>query len=106
MFPPVTTSVLRLSSISQIDAFTGDFASAYNRAVALDQKIMSAASQISSQYSDIVALATRQTMGALDFTVGTDQNGHIIPDDVKIFMKNLGTDRFVSSSLLLVNSMI
>ena len=28
-------------------------------------------------------------MGALDFTVGTDSSGHIVPGDVKIFMKNL-----------------
>lgn len=63
--------------------------------MALDQKIMSAASQISSQYSDILSLGTRQTMGALDFTVGTDSSGRIVPDDVKIFMKNLGTDRLV-----------
>ena len=63
--------------------------------MALDQKIMSAASQISPQYSDILSLSTQQTMGALDFTVGTDSSGHILPDDVKIFMKNLGTDGFV-----------
>ncbi len=56
---------------------------------------MSAAAKISSQYSDIVSLATRQTMSALDITMGTDSSGIPIPSDIKIFMKNLGTDRFV-----------
>ena len=62
--------------------FTADFAAAHDRAVVLDQKIMSAASQISPQYSDILSLGTRQTMGALDFTVGTDSSGRIVPGDV------------------------
>ena len=81
--------------------FTGDYAAAHDRAVALDQKIMGAAEKISSQYSDIVALATRQTMSSLDVTVGTDSSGNLAPDDVKVFMKNLGTNGFVL--YLLVN---
>ncbi|KAI1795670.1 hypothetical protein LXA43DRAFT_1058371 [Ganoderma leucocontextum] len=79
-----------------IDAFTGDYAGAHDRAVALDQKIMSAAAKVSSQYSDIVSLATRQTMSALDITVGTDSSKNLLPSDIKIFMKNLGTDRRVN----------
>nr|VWP00989.1 Uncharacterized protein [Ganoderma boninense] len=76
-----------------IDTFTGDYSGALSRAVALDQKIMNDAAKISSQYSDIVTLSVRQTMSALDFTVGTDSKGNLQPNDVKIFMKNLGTDR-------------
>ena len=83
-----------------MDAFTGDYAGAHDRAVALDQNIMSSAAKISSQYSDIVSLATRQTMSTLDFTVGTDSNGNLVPGDIKIFMKNQGTDRFVFSLTL------
>ncbi|KAM5534566.1 hypothetical protein V8D89_011770 [Ganoderma adspersum] len=80
-----------------IDAFTGDYAGAFGRAVALDQKIMSAAAKISPQYSDIVSLATRQTMAALDITVGTDLGTvTLLPGDVKIFMKNLGSGRRVN----------
>ena len=56
---------------------------------------MNDAAKISSQYSDLVSLATRQSMSALDFTVGTDSNGDVVQDDVKTFMKNLGTDQFV-----------
>lgn len=63
--------------------------------MALDRKIMSAAAEFSPQYSDIVSLATRQAMSTLDFTVGTDSYGNVVPGKVKIFMKNLGTDRFV-----------
>ncbi|KAI1795669.1 hypothetical protein LXA43DRAFT_991614 [Ganoderma leucocontextum] len=79
-----------------IDAFTGDYAGAHDRAVALDQKIMSAAAKVSSQYSDIVSLAMRQTMSALDITVGTDSSGNLVQSDIMIFMKNLGTDRRVN----------
>ncbi|PIL35870.1 hypothetical protein GSI_01530 [Ganoderma sinense ZZ0214-1] len=81
---------------SVIDAFTGDYSGAHDRAVALDQKIMGAANEISSQYADVVALATRQAMGALDLTVGADSSGNVFPGDVKVFMKNLGTDRRVN----------
>ena len=90
--PPL---IFPLSLLSQIDAFTGDYAGAHDRAVALDQKVMSAAAKVSSQYSDIVSLATRQTMSALDITVGTDSSQNPVPGDVKIFMKNLGTDGLV-----------
>ena len=79
----------------QIDAFTGDYSGALSRAVALDQKILNAAAKISSQYSDIVSLAMRQAMGTFDITAGTDSNGNLIASDVKVFMKNLGTDQFV-----------
>ena len=62
---------------------------------------MSDASNVrSSQYADIVALSTRQTMSALDITVGTDASGSIVvPSDIMIFMKNIGTDRFVLPTL-------
>ena len=63
--------------------------------MALDQKITSDAAKISSQYSDLVSLATRQAMSTLDITAGTDSSGKLVPGDVKIFMKNVGTDLFV-----------
>ena len=58
---------------------------------------MSDAAKISSEYSDIVSSALRQGMGTLDITVGTNSNGSVVPDDLKIFMKNTGTDQFVLS---------
>ena len=76
--------------------FVNDYSKAHDRAVALDHKITSAAGKISSHYSDIVSLATRQVMSTLDITVGTTSNGKsVVPGDVKIFMKNVGTDTFV-----------
>ncbi|KAM5540211.1 hypothetical protein V8D89_006030 [Ganoderma adspersum] len=94
--PYYVTQYPAVEDVVSIDAFTGDYAGAYSRAVALDQKIMGAAAKISSQYSDIVSLATRQTMSTLDFTVGTDSNGNLVHDDIKLFMKNLGTDRRIN----------
>lgn len=76
--------------------FTNDYAAALERAIALDQKIMGDAARVqSSQYADIVSLATRQTMSAIDITVGDDSSGNPVPNDTMVFMKNMGTDRFV-----------
>ena len=61
---------------------------------------MTAANSISSQYSDIVSLAMRQAMGSMEITVGTNSNGSVVPSDLKIFMKNIGTDQFVLSLTL------
>ena len=88
--------VCPLSFLSQIDAFTGDSQAAYNRAVALDKKIMDAAAAVSSAYTDIVSLATRQTLGALDITVSNGSDGKTNASDVKIFMKDVGTSQCVT----------
>ena len=82
-------------TLLQIDAFTADFSGAHDRAAALDARILGNASAISAQYADLVALATRQAVSALDFTVGTDAKGNVLPWDVKLFMKNIGTDTYV-----------
>ncbi|PIL34513.1 hypothetical protein GSI_03291 [Ganoderma sinense ZZ0214-1] len=95
--PYYVTQYTRIEDVSlavQIDAVTSNFLAALARAVALDQKIMGDATRVhSSQYADIVALSTRQTMGALDITVGTDSNGTVVPGDIMVFMRNTGTDR-------------
>ncbi|TFK89099.1 DUF1793-domain-containing protein [Polyporus arcularius HHB13444] len=82
---------------SAIDAFTADFTAAHDRAVALDQKIMSDASKVSSNYVDLVSLGARQTFGALDITVLADDKGNVDASDVKIFMKDLGTSLRVNA---------
>ena len=61
-----------------------DFSAANDRAVALDQKIMGDAGKISSNYVDLVSLATRQTVAAMDITVQSGQT------DVKTFVKDIG----------------
>ncbi|RPD75342.1 hypothetical protein L226DRAFT_534905 [Lentinus tigrinus ALCF2SS1-7] len=76
---------------SAIDAFTTDFSAAHDRAVALDQKIIGDAAKISSEYVDLASLGARQTFGALDITVLSDDKGNVDASDVKIFMKDVGT---------------
>ena len=75
----------------QIDAFTADFSDAMDRAVALDQKIMDAAAQVSENYVNLVSLGARQTMASLDITVLGNSDGSVDASDVKIFMKDVGT---------------
>ena len=71
------------------------------RATALDARILADAAAVSSAasgggaYAQLVALATRQAVSAIDFTVGTDAKGNVLPWDVKLFMKNIGTDTYV-----------
>ena len=84
----------------QIDAFTADFSDAMNRAVALDQKIMDAAAQISENYVNLVSLGARQTMASLDITVLGNSDGSVDASDVKIFMKDVGTSGCVKGSVL------
>ena len=77
----------------KIDDFLADFDNARSRAKAVDATIMNAASNISSNYVDLVSLATRQTMGALEITVGADAKGTPDPSDVMVFMEDIGTSR-------------
>ena len=79
----------------QIDAFTGDYASALARSIALDTQLKNAAGSISSSYSDLVSLSTRQVFGSLDITVSQDSQGKPDPSDVMVFMKDIGASGFV-----------
>lgn len=89
-----------LNTLSQIDEFVAGFSAAYDRAVALDEKIMNDAAKVSSHYVDLVSFAARQTMGSLDITVGNGADGNLNSSDVKIFVKDIGNSRCV----LLVDS--
>ena len=46
--------------------------------------------QISSQYYDLLALSTRQAMGALDFTILRDSSGNWNTSDVRAFLRGAG----------------
>lgn len=75
----------------QIDAFVQDFSAASDRAQSLDEKIISDAGKISSNYVDLVSLAARQVMGSMDITVlESDSRGSVDGSDVKIFVKDIG----------------
>ncbi|KAK0500754.1 hypothetical protein EDD18DRAFT_1434674 [Armillaria luteobubalina] len=78
-----------------IDFFLLDFSDAKQRAIDLDNKIMSDARQISDSYVDLVTLAARQAL-AIDITVSKDSKGQWNTSDVMTFMKDVGNSRRVN----------
>ncbi|KAJ6534104.1 hypothetical protein B0H19DRAFT_1185261 [Mycena capillaripes] len=79
-----------------IDAFMADFPAARIRALALDQKILQAASAVSQEYADLVSLGTRQAMAGVEITLSVLQNGTFNMSDVKAFMKDVGNSQRVN----------
>ncbi|KIK65828.1 hypothetical protein GYMLUDRAFT_38307 [Collybiopsis luxurians FD-317 M1] len=73
--------------------FMGDASNALERATALDNKIISDANDISSNYADLVSLASRQTMAGMDITVGFGSDGQLNKSDILIFMKDIGNSQ-------------
>lgn len=76
-----------------IDMFLGDFSAALSRATGLDDKIMNDASLISPQYTSLVSLAARQTIGGTEITISMGADGSWNTSDVMIFMKVIGNTR-------------
>ena len=64
-----------------------DFPNSLERAKALDARIFSDASAISSNYADLVSLATRQAMAGMELTVGQDGSAA----NVMMFMQDTGS---------------
>ncbi|KAK0203921.1 hypothetical protein DFS33DRAFT_1275044 [Desarmillaria ectypa] len=79
-----------------INAFLQDFEDAQNRADNLDESILSAARNISSDYGDLVTLAARQTLASTDITVSKAADGSWNSTDIKMFMKDIGSSRRVN----------
>ncbi|KAJ7195683.1 hypothetical protein GGX14DRAFT_674779 [Mycena pura] len=79
-----------------IDAFITDFPSARDRALQLDQKILQDAGRVSSNYADLVSLATRQTMAGVELTVSKNSAGEWNTSDVMAFMKDVGSSQRVN----------
>ncbi|KAJ7585435.1 hypothetical protein C8J56DRAFT_1165854 [Mycena floridula] len=79
-----------------IDSFLEDYPNALQRAVALDQQIMGEAQQVSSDYVDLVSLATRQAL-AVDWTISKTATGEWNMSDVKAFMRDTGGSRRVNA---------
>jgi hypothetical protein len=67
-----------------------NFDSALQTAEKFDASIVTAGSQYSSQYTDLLVLSARQVFGSLDITLSTNTNGRFNMTDVRIFMKNMG----------------
>ncbi|KAK0466307.1 uncharacterized protein EV420DRAFT_1261099 [Desarmillaria tabescens] len=78
-----------------IDSFLNDFSNAKQRAIDLDNKIMSDTRRVSDNYADLVALAARQAL-AVDITVSRDSNGQWNTSDVMSFMRDMGDSRRVN----------
>ncbi|KAK0233833.1 hypothetical protein IW262DRAFT_114330 [Armillaria fumosa] len=78
-----------------IDSFLDDFPNAKQRAIALDDKTMSDARQISDNYADLVTLAARQAL-AVDITVSKDSTGQWNTSDIMTFMRDVGNSRRVN----------
>lgn len=74
----------------QILGVLNDFGDALSNAIALDNQILHDGSQISTNYYDLLALSTRQAMGAIDITVGQDGAGNLNTSDIKAFMRGTG----------------
>ncbi|KAK0196527.1 hypothetical protein F5146DRAFT_1129307 [Armillaria mellea] len=72
-----------------IDFFLSDFPDAKQRAVDLDNKIISEARQISENYADLIALAARQAL-AVDITVSKGSDSQWNTSDIMTFMKDIG----------------
>lgn len=66
------------------------FNDARQRADALDARIIADAQKISSNYSELVALATRGCLGATEITASQGPDGAWNTSDVMIFVKYLG----------------
>jgi hypothetical protein len=69
-----------------------DYSNALSTANALDSKIQSDASQISSDYADLVALSVRQAFGATEVTAGKSSVGGLNSSDILVFLKGRLSD--------------
>ncbi|KAF9445097.1 hypothetical protein P691DRAFT_735541 [Macrolepiota fuliginosa MF-IS2] len=79
------------SSIDQvISTFLSDFSNAMKRSLDFDNKVVSAAAAVSSEYVGIISLVTRQIFAAMDITIPSAQPGQFSDSDVKIFVKDMG----------------
>ncbi|KIK51941.1 hypothetical protein GYMLUDRAFT_180789 [Collybiopsis luxurians FD-317 M1] len=73
--------------------FMSDASNALQRAMSFDRQVISDTIGISSNYTDLVSLASRQVMAGMEITVGTDSNGQLDQSDVLIFMKDIGNSQ-------------
>lgn len=73
-----------------INAFLNDFTSAKSRADTLDAKILTDANGVSSQYTDLVNLAVRQSLGGMVLTIANGSDGNYNESDVMMLVKSIG----------------
>jgi hypothetical protein len=79
-----------------IDFLLGDYNNAVKRADALDARIRADAMAVSpndnEQYYNLVAMAAKQTVAAVDITYAYMEEGRSNKTDIKSFMRNMGFD--------------
>uniref|UniRef100_A0A0W0F8G8 Glutaminase a n=1 Tax=Moniliophthora roreri TaxID=221103 RepID=A0A0W0F8G8_MONRR len=68
-----------------LTAFVSDFSGAKQRSVDLDDKILTAARNVSNNYADLVSLAARQAFGGIETAYAGDSIG--------MFMKDIGNSQ-------------
>ncbi|KAI0310162.1 hypothetical protein OF83DRAFT_1288264, partial [Amylostereum chailletii] len=75
-----------------IDDFLNDFPAALERSIKLDANLTNAAASRvpGSEYSDLIALATRQVMGSTSLTISKGSDGSWNKSDVMMFWRDLG----------------
>lgn len=67
-----------------------DFERARQAAEVFDSKLLNAGSSVSSQYSNLLALTTRQVLSSIDITLAKGTDGNWNFTDTLVFMKNFG----------------
>jgi hypothetical protein len=65
-----------------------DYSTALSTANALDSKVQTDASKISSDYAGLVAISIRQAFGATEVTAGKTSGG-FNASDILVFMKGM-----------------
>lgn len=71
--------------------FLDDFdTGALSSSVELDYQLQTDAGKISSDYADLIALVARQSVSAMDITIGQNSDGSWNTADIKVFMDNTG----------------
>ena len=65
------------------------FDDALAASIDLDNKLLTAANSISTEYAGLISLITRQAMSAIEYTINIKENDNDV-SDIKAFMKNTG----------------
>ncbi|KAJ6486403.1 DUF1793-domain-containing protein [Mycena vitilis] len=88
----------QFSNISDaIKSFLNDYLTALTRNSKFDAQVQSDAMAISADYAAIVALSTRQTLGATEITISKNGDGSFNTGDVLLFMKEISSDGNVNT---------
>ncbi|EJC98583.1 uncharacterized protein FOMMEDRAFT_96129 [Fomitiporia mediterranea MF3/22] len=80
----------KFTNVHDVAHVLDNFDNAVTASTTIDNKILRDASQISSNYGDILRLSTLPAMGALEYTILKDSSGTFNTSDIKAFLSDLG----------------